>query len=56
MAANVPGRTERIVSGRVPGMGETRYDLMSSLGIAAIIVLVGTVLLLISLFIIKLMT
>lgn len=48
MAANVPGRTERIVSGRVPVMGETRYDLTSSLGIAAIILLVGTVLLLIA--------
>lgn len=44
----VPDRQARRVSGRVPVMRETRYDLTSSLVIAAALVLIGSVILLIS--------
>jgi len=47
---DVPDRRARLVTGRVPVMGETSYDLTSSLGIAALIVLMGGVVLLVSIW------
>jgi len=48
--ANVPDRQARRVTGRVPVMRETRYDLTSSLVIAAGLVLIGSVVLLVSIW------
>jgi hypothetical protein len=47
---DVPDRRARLVTGRVPVMGETSYDLTSSLGIAALLVLLGGVVLLVSIW------
>ena len=48
--ANIPDRQARLVTGRVPVMRETRYDHTSSVVIAAALVLIGSVILLISIW------
>ena len=48
--SNVPGRQARLVSGQLPVMRETRYDHTSSVVIAAALVLIGSVILLISIW------
>jgi hypothetical protein len=47
---DVPDRSARLVTGRVPVMRETTYDLTSAMGIAASLVLIGGVILLISIW------
>ena len=48
--SNIPDRKERLVSGRIPVMRETRYDHTSSVVIAAALVLIGSVIVLISIW------
>ena len=48
--SNVPDRQARLVSGHIPVMRETRYDHTSSVVIAAALVLIGSVILLISIW------
>lgn len=48
--ANVPDRQARLVTGRLPVMRETRYDHTSSVVIAAALVLAGSVILLITIW------
>ena len=46
--SGVPNRNARLVTGRVPVMRETRYDRTSAVGIALLLVLLGGVILLIT--------
>jgi hypothetical protein len=48
--SNIPDRKERLVTGRMPVMRETTYDHTSSVVIAAALVLIGSVILLIAIW------
>jgi len=47
---DVPDRSARLVTGRVPVMRETRYDLTSAMAIAAMLLLIGGVIMLVSIW------